>query len=342
MSRAYPLLRSTALGAVALALSSLAAHAAPIAPKVLVVTMFGEETKPWLAGRDLKTKVKVPGLSADYPEVACDDKGLCVMTTSMGYANAAASMTAVAFGDQFDLSKAYVLIDGIAGVDPKNGTLGAALWARYVIDGGLRHDIDARQLEAGWPDGYVPLGAATPTDKPKWGAGTEVFALNPALVAKAFALTKSVDLADGDAAKAYRAAYAEPAAKAAPVVAVCDTVSGDTYWHGAKEAEAVERFAALVTDGKADYCTTQMEDNATLTALRRAADAGRFDFARALVLRTASNFDREPPGKTPIQSLTAKSGGFMPSVTNAYRVGGTFADAVIGGWDVWEKGVPAP
>ena len=54
----------------------------------------------------------------------------------------------------------------------------------------------------------------------------------------------------------------------------------------------------MISDGAARYCTTQMEDNATLTALRRGADAGRLDFDRVAVLRTASNFDREPPGKT--------------------------------------------
>jgi len=341
MSRLSSLLGSTVLGAFALLSVLPVAHAQGTAPKVLVVTMFGEEAKPWLAGRDLKTKIKVPGLSADYPEVACDDKGVCLMTTAMGYASAASSVTAVAFSGLFDLSKTYVLIAGIAGVDPKNATLGSATWARYAIDGGLRHDIDARQIAADWPDGHIPLGAASPTEKAKWGAGTEVFALNEALVAKAFELTKSVALADGDAAKAYRAQYDEPAAKAAPSVVVCDTVSGDVYWHGSREAEAVERFAKLATDGKADYCSTQMEDNASLTALKRAADAGRADFGRVLVLRTASNFDREPPGKTPIQSLTAKSGGFMPSVTNAYRVGGAFVDAVVGDWATWEKGVPA-
>jgi len=310
-----------------------------IAPKVLVITMFGEETKPWLAGRKFTTKVKVPGLSAEYPEVACDSQGLCVMTTAMGYANAASSSMAVAFDRRFDLRKTYVLIAGIAGVSPKEGTLGSALWARYVVDGGLRHDIDARQIEKDWPDGQVPLGAASPTDKPEWAAGTEVYALNDALVQKAYDLTQSVELLDGEAAKAYRAAYASPAAKAAPSVKICDTVSGDTYWHGAKEAEATERFASLVTDGKANYCTTQMEDNATLTALKRASTAGLVDFNRVLVLRTASNFDREPFGRTAIESLTGKSGGFLPAVTNAYRVGGRFADVVIGDWKTWKDGL---
>jgi purine nucleoside permease len=342
MSKTASLLGSMALGLTAVSFSALSAQAADrIAPKVLVVTMFGEEAKPWLANRPLATKVKVPGLSRDYPEVACDDKGLCLMTTGMGYANAASSVAAVAFGGLFDLTRTYVLIDGIAGVDPKDGTLGSALWARYVVDAGLRHDIDARQIPSGWPDGQIPLGAAVPTAKPAWGAGTEVYALNAALVQKAFDLTKAVELADGDGAKAYRAAYTELAAKAAPAVAVCDTASGDTYWHGSKEAEATERFVALVTDGKANYCTTQMEDNASLTALKRAADAGLADFDRVLVLRTASNFDREPAGKTAIESLTAKSGGFMPSVTNAYRVGGAFADAVINDWNAWANGIAA-
>lgn len=326
---------------------SCVAVAAPVsaaeklAPKVLVITMFGEETKPWLAGRTLDRQIKVPGLYKDYPAVSCDSDGLCVMTTGMGFANAASSVMAVAFSGQFDLGKTYFLIDGIGGVDPKDGTLGSALWARYVIDGGLRHDIDARQIDKSWPDGQVPLGASSPTEKAKWTAGTEVFALNETLVSKAFELTRSVELSDGDAAKAYRATYSEPSAKAAPSVAICDTVSSDTYWHGSREAEATERLAALATDGKGNYCTTQMEDNASLTALKRASEAGLVDFDRVAVLRTASNFDREPSGKTPIESLTAKSGGFMPSVTNAYRVGGVFADAVIKDWDVWQNGVPA-
>jgi purine nucleoside permease len=41
------------------------------------------------------------------------------MTTGMGYANAASSMAALAFGGPFDLTKTYVLIAGIAGVDPR-------------------------------------------------------------------------------------------------------------------------------------------------------------------------------------------------------------------------------
>lgn len=328
-----------ALGAASLTVTP--AFAAPVAPKVLVITMFGAETAPWLEGRDLGSRIAVPGLSKDFPDVACDAAGLCVMTTSMGYANAASSVAAVVLGGKFDLSKTYFLVAGIAGVDPNDATLGSALWARYVIDAGLRHEIDPRQVPSDWPNGMLGLGASAPGEKPTWGAGTEVYHLNDRLVDRALALTADVELADSPEAAAYRATYASEAARAAPVTRICDTASMDTYWHGSLVAEGMEQWAKVLTDGAANYCTTQMEDNATLTALRRGAEAGLIDFDRIAVLRTASNFDREAPGQTPIGSLTAESGGFGPATTNAYRVGSAFAEAVIGDWPRWSEGVPA-
>ena len=333
--------RLLAVLAAVLALPAPARAAEIVAPKVLVVTMFAGEAKPWLESRTFDTRVPVPGLSAAAPEVACDAQGLCLMTTSMGYANAAASTAAVALSDRFDLAKTYVLIAGIAGVDPNDGTTGGAFWARTAVDAGLMHAIDPRQIPQGWPNGMVGLGADATGEKPEWSAGTEVVALNHALAERAFAMTRDVALADSDTARAYRAAYPQAAAKAPPAVALCDTASSDTYWHGSLIAEGVEAWTALLTDGAANYCTAQMEDNATLAALQRAADAGRLDFDRVALLRTASNFDREPPGKTPIESLTADSGGFGPATTNAFRVGSAFADAVIADWASWSEGVPA-
>lgn len=311
-----------------------------LAPKVLVITMFGGEAKPWLEGRKLDTKVEVPGLSKEYPEVACDAAGLCVMTTAMGFANAASSVSAVLYSGLFNLEQSYILIAGIAGVDPSDGTLGSAHWARFAVDAGLRHAIDPRQIPADWPDGVVALGAKRPGEKPGWGAGTEIYKLNEQLANKAFALTGSVELADSDEAKAYRAAYKTAPANAAPAVSICDTLSTDTYWHGSIIAKSMGDWVSLLTDGPGNYCTTQMEDNATLTALQRGADAGLLQFDRIALLRTASNFDREPEGVTAADSLSAKSGGFGPAITNAYRVGSAFADAVINDWAKWEKAVP--
>jgi purine nucleoside permease len=323
------------------ALSRAAGADSPaIAPKVVVITMFGGEAKPWLDGEALTHKLALPGLSKAYPEVACTDEGLCVMTTNMGYANAASSIAALVFSGRFDLTKTYFLISGIAGVDPAQGTLGSAHWARVAVDGGLQNEIDAREAPADWSAGYLAIGAPAPSQKAELRYGDEVYHLNEALLQAAFRLTKDVELADSDAAKAYRAKYAEASATAPPQVSICDTISSDTWWHGARLGAAMEAYAKLVTDGEANPCTTQQEDNATLTALERGAEADLVDFNRIAILRTASNFDREAPGQSAADSLGARSGGYLPSVTNAYRVGAKLAHAIVADWATWSAGPP--
>jgi purine nucleoside permease len=336
-----------ALGKIGLVLAGLlgvaasdpaCAQAPPFAPRVLVVTMFGGEAKPWLEGETLTRRIAVPGLAKAYPEIACTDGALCVMTTGMGYANAASSISALVFGGRFDLSKTYFLIAGIAGVDPGQGTLGSALWARYAIDGGLQNEIDAREMPAGWGTGYLAIGAGAPGQKVDLRYGSEIYRLNEDLLQAAYRLSKDVPLGDSDAAKAYRAKYQSGPAASPPAVAICDTISSDTWWHGAKLGAAMQAWAKLITDGAANVCTTQQEDNATLTALKRGSDAGLLDFNRVALLRTASNFDREAPGQTAAESLAARSGGYLPSVTNAYRVAGALAHAVVADWANWSAG----
>jgi purine nucleoside permease len=317
-----------------------AAEETPVAPKVLVVTMFAGEAKPWLEHEALTRKVAVPGLSKAFPTVGCTEQGLCVATTDRGYANAASSISAIVYSGKFDLTKTYFVISGIAGVDPAMGTLGSALWARYAIDGGLQNEIDAREMPGGWSAGYLAIGTTGPGQKGDLRYGDEVFRLNEDLLQAAFRLTRQVELLDSDAAKAYRARYPAPPAAAPPRVAICDTISSDTWWHGGKLAAAMAERAKLATDGAAEPCTTQQEDNASLTALERAAEAGLVDFARVAVVRTASNFDREAPGQSAAESLGAHSGGYLPSVVNAYRVAGALARAIIADWPAWSVGPP--
>jgi purine nucleoside permease len=326
---------------VAAALSQpAAADSPPVAPKVLVITMFGGEAKPWLGGEALARKLAPPGLSKAYPDVACSDDGLCLMTTGMGYANAASSIAALVFSGELDLGKTYFLIAGIAGVDPAKGTLGSAHWARFAVDGGLQNEIDPREAPADWSAGYLAIGASAPGKKAEEHYGDEIYRLNEDLLQAAFRLTKDVELADSDAAKAYRAKYSEPAATAPPQVSICDTISSDTWWAGARLGEAMEAYAKLVTDGAADPCTTQQEDNATLTALKRGAEANRLDFNRVAILRTASDFDREAPGQSALESLTAESGGYPLSVANAHRVAARLAHAIVDDWATWSAGPP--
>jgi len=69
-------------------------------------------------------------------------------------------------------------VAGIAGVSPEEGTLGSAHWARYVVDNGLRHEIDRREIPENWNTNVVPLGAGEPWSPAAWSAGTEAATLN--------------------------------------------------------------------------------------------------------------------------------------------------------------------
>ncbi|MGJ7527914.1 purine-nucleoside phosphorylase [Variovorax sp. GB1P17] len=312
-----------------------------IAVKVLIISMFKPEAQVWFEPLKLTREIKVPGLSSDDPLVRCNADSVCQVTTGMGHTNAAASITALVFSGKFDLSKTYFLVAGIAGVDPNVSTIGSATWARFLVDFGIAHEIDAREMPSTWRTGYFGIGAKDPDSKPKFEYRTEVFRLNEKLLQKALKLSANAALADNDKARAYRARYSQPTAKARPSVLQCDTAAGDTYWHGRFLGETAARWVSLVTDGQGKYCTTQQEDNATYEALKRGASAGLLDLQRVAVLRTASNFDRPYQGQTAYASLNAESGGFPISTGNLLIAGRPLVDAIVGNWPAWSAGVPA-
>jgi hypothetical protein len=83
-----------ALGKIGLVLAGLLgvsasdparAEAPSFAPKVLVVTMFGGEAKPWLEGETLTRRIAVPGLAKAYPEIACTDSALRPFENLLSY-----------------------------------------------------------------------------------------------------------------------------------------------------------------------------------------------------------------------------------------------------------------
>lgn len=331
-----------------LALSPVAAQAdAPRPVKVLVVSMFevgdptGDtpgEAQSWIEGEGLDEVIEVPG---SYSPVYCNAEDLCLVVTNVGTANAVATLMAVGMSGQFDLSQSYILVAGIAGIDPKDGTLGSAAWAEWVVDGDLSHEYDPREMPEDWDYPYFRLGCNDPFCEEGSAYGNEVFHLNPALVESAFNLSQEVELLDNEDAAAYRANYpAELPASQPPSVLRCDTLAAATYWHGAMLSAWAQWWVEQWTGGEANYCTTEMEDSGTLTALTRMSERGLVDLDRVMVLRTASNFDQQYPGQTPAESMAASSGGFIPSVVNAYRVGSAVTDAIIADWETWEAGVP--
>jgi purine nucleoside permease len=320
-----------------------AAEAPPLAVKVMIVNMFGLEAAPWLAALKPTQDIRVPGLSSDYPQVKCTADAVCEMTTSMGHANAAASMMAVLYSGLFDLRETYFIVAGIAGIDPKRGNIGSAAWARYAVDSGIAHEIDPRELPHGWEEGYFGIGTDGPDRVPKLEYGTEVFTLNAALLDRAFELSKSAKLEDSPELAAYRRHYPNAPANEPPSVIECDTLTADTWWSGNRLGEHARRWTRLLTGGKGVYCTSQQEDNATLNALTRGAKSGLVDMDRVAVLRSGSDFDRPYPQQSVLESLQAQRalpGAVRISAVNLVHAGMPLVDAIVTHWDAWQHGVP--
>ena len=110
------------------------APARKLAPRVLIITMFEPEAKPWRDRLGPWTRTRIAGLSDDAPWLRCNRDQVCLVTTGMGHSNAAASATALALSTKVDLRRSYILIAGIAGINPEHGTLGTPTWARFLVD----------------------------------------------------------------------------------------------------------------------------------------------------------------------------------------------------------------
>jgi purine nucleoside permease len=324
----------------------------PIPIKVVIVAMFerGADTgdtpgeyQLWVEREHLHQIIPLP---AGYHPVRLNKDGVLGILTGVGTAKAAASVMAVGLDPCFDLSKAYWLIAGIGGGDPADVSLGSAVWADHVLDGDLAYEIDARQIPENWPTGYVPLRKATPYEQPvRSELEGELYTLNPQLVGWAFRLTKDTPLPDSDSLRTSRARFAGfPSALKPPFVTRGDTLSSSTFWHGSKMEEWANAWTRYYTAGKGNFMIAAMEDSGTLQALTFLSQAGRIDLQRVLVLRTVSNYDREPPGTTVADSLkTLVSGNYsayFPALEAAQIVGDKVVRDIVEHWTERESTLP--
>jgi purine nucleoside permease len=336
--------------------------------KVMIINMFGgtpfpfSEASAFTANLGLTESIPVRGLSPDYPNILCNSDDVCQMIAGEGHANVAASTMALILSNKFDLRHTYFLIAGIAGIDPHEGTTGSAAWARYLIDYGISWEIDAREIPGtaadpttpAWPYGYLAIYPTDETLQP-WNSlpslptpyHSEMYQLNEALLQKILSLTGTVNLTvnDNPTAQAYRGHYTQAKAMAPPSVIQCDTMAGDTWYHGNYLGGRAEAWTTLWTGGKGTYCTTQQEDNATYMALTRGAISGLVDLNRVAVLRTASNFDRPYLGESAWHSLCGcgpegSSGGYEPAISNLWAASAPFIKDVVAHWPKWKYGVP--
>src|ERR1700719_180294 len=238
------------------------------------------------------------------------------------------------------------MVAGIVGGDPADVSLASAVWAEHVIDGDLAFEIDARQIPENWPTGYVPLRKATPYEQPvKRELEGEIYTLNPDLVGWAVRLTQDTALADSAAMRTARARYTGfPNAMKPPFVTRGDTMSSSTFWHGSKMNEWANAWTRYYTAGKGNHMISAMEDTGTMQALTFLNQAGRVDLQRVLVLRTVSNYDREPPGMNVANSLKTMVSGnysaYFPALEAAQAVGDKVVRDIVEHWADREATLP--
>jgi purine nucleoside permease len=323
----------------------------PIPVKVVVVAMFevGADTgdqpgelQYWVERDHLDRIFELP---AAYHAVRMNNDGEMAVLTGQGTAHAASTIMALGLDPRFDLSRAYWIVAGIAGGSPDRISLGSAAWARWVVDGDLGYEIDAREIPPDWTTGFLPLRKPKPFDPPAAPLDGQVYALNASLAEWAFNLTRSTPLADSDHLKEVRSHFDGAAAQRPPFVTMGDEISSSTYWHGKLFDAWAAEWVPYFTGGKAEFFTTAMEDTGTLQSLQFLANAKRVDLNRVLVLRTVSNFDRQSRGVSAAESLANQRigaySGYLPSLEAAYTVGHAVVIEFLAHWPKYEQTIPS-
>lgn len=299
--------------ALTLALTALATPAAATPDpaydvKVLIITAFDPEERPWIERLKITRTFPVQGLAKP---VRCTEEGICILTTRMGKANAAISLSALLTDPPFDLSRTIFLAAGLGGAPPQIGTIGSVAWAQYILDFDLIQHLVLDDGERRRP--FMERQVAP--------VGSELARLNPQLVDLAHSVTEGTPLADSQRAQAYRAHYPGQAGRV-PTVLKCDTVASDNYWHGQRISTLVAQLMKRWTNGAGTYCTTEMEESAIARALARFGHLDRY-----LSLRGFGNFDQPYPGQSVQNSLRNLHQDI--ATENLFRVGYAFVQYLL-------------
>ncbi|QNI37976.1 purine-nucleoside phosphorylase [Edaphobacter albus] len=340
---------------------SYAAEPPVIRPKVVVVTYFevGKDTgdRPgeaqlWVERDHLDRVIEVPGMT--HVVRANADGTEIVVVVGPGQIRPAVNLMALGSDSRFDLRESYWILNGIAGVSPEDGSLGAAFWTDYVVNGDLLHFIDPREMPKDWQDGYYAIDKSRPGEQPRVVQGSAddvrnwardvahidtrgtVVQMNPKMLEWAYGLTRDMKLPQNEAMRTLGARYRGFAkAQQPPQVAIGANIATETFWHGAKMDAWAHRWVQYATDGRARMGTTSMNDSGAMVVLYSLTRSGKADWNRAVLLRTASNFDRQPEGMTAEQSANSEKHaaftGYEASLEAAYEVGSRVAKAILAG-----------
>ena len=251
--------------------------------------------------------------------------GVAGAIAGMGKAQASATLTTILRDSRFDFSDTYILISGCAGMSPERGTLGDVVIADALVDVELGH---------AWKESDNPAGSETTFMRSSGYDRAGYIPLNQDLARWAYELTRDVELLDDRAAATYRMNYGPLQAAMTPSVRMGVSVTGDNYWHGKGSSEHADVVTAAYGDGT--YMVTQMEDNAFGVV---ALNEGKLD--RLIVIRDVVNYDQPYSGQTVLESLDASSGAFAIGMKNGFAVSRPIIDALVAGWNVYQKNTPA-
>jgi len=326
----------------------------PLEVRVVVVTTW----EVIRGGKDLRGELyawktrwpltsELPFPAGVRPLLYDPDRHVLAILTGMATARASASIMALGLDPRFDLSHAYWLLAGTAGVDPKVASAGSAAWERYVVDGDLGQEIDARDIPPDWPTGILPNDRITPYQEPAPDShnddGDSAYALNPALTDWAFAMTRGVKLPDDAVLAKVRAAYTGPGA-APPFVLEGDGLMSARFWYGEHMTAWAERWVPYWTGGKGVFAMSAEEDTGVMQALTFLDKAGRAKLDRVLMLRAGSDYVVAPPGMTAAQQIARQATEGLPANQQAldalYAVASPVVRALADHWEATRDATP--
>lgn len=325
------------------------AHKLPV--RIVIVTMFeigkdsGDapgEFQLWKERRHLDTRIPFP---QSYHDLYYNpDSQILAMVTGIGNIRSAAATMALGLDQRFDLSHAYFLVSGIAGIDPHDASIGSVAWSRFLVDGDLAHEIDAREIPGDWKTGFFPRNRKGPNDPTPPTPTGEVFEINAGLRDWAFRLTSDLALPDDPAIARERARFTGfPMAQRPPFVLKGDNLAALTFWHGALMTDWANDWVHYWTRGQGEFVTSAMEETGTYQSILYLDRIGRVDKQRFMVLRGGSNYTMPPPGVTAAAYLLRENEGYAglnAALENLYRVGSKVVDELGAHWDRYEKTVP--
>ena len=323
----------------------------PFDVKVVIVTMFeiGEdegdtagEFQLWKQRQELTERVAFPHGHHDL--FLNPDSGVLAIVTGVGTMNSAATMMALGLDQRFDLSHAYWLVAGIAGIDPEDASIGSAAWSTWLVDGDLGHEIDPREIPDNWDYGFFARRTQFPFDPNRPESRGEVFKTNGDLRNWAFELTKDVDLGDSPSLQESRSPYINhPNAQRPPFVLKGGHIAAMTFWHGQLMNDWANKWVNYWSGGETDFVTSAMEETGSFRAIAYLHKLKRVDRNRFMVLRSGSNYTMPPPGVSAAENLLRENEGYqglLVAVESLYRVGVKVVDELLSDWPKYKNSIP--